>query len=104
VFAFHGYQRAIHEIVHGRANAGRFHVRGFTAEGSTTTPFAMVVRNGMSRYQRCMLALRDAARTPKGAERMLQLCTTMLARQAAYVRAHLEDLPAVRNWVWRAAA
>ncbi len=44
VFAFHGDQRAIHEIVHGRANAGRFHVRGFTAEGSMTTPFAMVVR------------------------------------------------------------
>src|SRR6266540_3468026 len=49
VFAFHGYQRAIHEIVHGRANAGRFHVRGFTAEGSTTTPFDMVVRNWMWR-------------------------------------------------------
>ncbi len=49
-------------------------------------------------------ALRYAARTSYGAERMLQLCTTMLERHAAYVREHLEDLPAVRNWVWRAAA
>jgi len=104
VFAFHGYQRAIHEIVHGRANADRFHVRGFTEEGSTTTPFDMVVRNGMSRYHLCMLALRYAARTSYGAESMLQLCTTMLERHAAYVREHLEDLPEVRNWVWRPAS
>ena len=104
VFAFHGYQRAIHEIVHGRANADRFHVRGFTEEGSTTTPFDMVVRNGMSRYHLCMLALRYAARTSYGAESMLQLCTTMLERHEAYVREHLEDLPEVRNWVWRPAS
>ena len=43
VFAFHGYQRAIHELVHGRPNAERFHVRGFMEEGTTTTPFDMVV-------------------------------------------------------------
>ncbi|MGH2388126.1 MAG: phosphoketolase family protein, partial [Chloroflexota bacterium] len=42
VFAFHGYQRAIHEIVHGRVNAERFHVRGFNEQGTTTTPFDMV--------------------------------------------------------------
>ncbi len=104
VFAVHGYQRAIHEIVHGRANADRFHVRGFTEEGSTTTPFDMVVRNGMSRYHLCMLALRYAAHTPNGAESMLQLCTTMLDRHASYVREHLEDMPEVQNWVWRAAS
>ena len=42
VFAFHGYQRAIHEILHGRPSAGRFHVRGFKEQGTTTTPFDMV--------------------------------------------------------------
>jgi xylulose-5-phosphate/fructose-6-phosphate phosphoketolase len=104
VFAFHGYQRAIHEIVHGRPNAGRFHVRGFNEEGTTTTPFDMVVRNGMSRYHLCMLALRYAARTPDGSDTMLQLCTTMLDRHAAYVREHLEDMPEVRNWLWRPAS
>lgn len=52
VFAFHGYQRALHEIVHGRVNAERFHVRGFNEQGTTTTPFDMVVLNGMSRYDR----------------------------------------------------
>jgi xylulose-5-phosphate/fructose-6-phosphate phosphoketolase len=49
VFAFHGYQRAIHEIVHGRVHAERFHVRGFNEQGTTTTPFDMTILNRMSR-------------------------------------------------------
>lgn len=44
IFAFHGYQRAIHAIVHGRTRAERFHVRGFMEEETTTTPLDMVVR------------------------------------------------------------
>jgi xylulose-5-phosphate/fructose-6-phosphate phosphoketolase len=39
VFAFHGYQRATHEIVHGHPDADRIHVRGFREQGTTTTPF-----------------------------------------------------------------
>src|SRR6059058_2972627 len=62
VFAFHGYQRAIHEIVHGHVNAERFHVRGFNEQGTTTTPFGMVVLNGMSRYHLAAEALRRAPR------------------------------------------
>ena len=50
VFAFHGYHGAIHQLVHGRPDADRFHVRGFSEEGTTTTPFDMVVRNGVDRY------------------------------------------------------
>ena len=45
IFAFHGYQRAIHEVVHGHVNTQRFHVRGFNEQGTTTTPFNMVVLN-----------------------------------------------------------
>src|SRR5579872_6925097 len=54
VFTFHGYQRAVHAIIHGRTNTERFHVRGFIDEGTTTTPFDMVVRNEMSRFHLCM--------------------------------------------------
>jgi len=61
VFAYHGYQRAIHEIVHGRAKASRFHVRGFNEQGTTTTPFDMVVLNEMSRYHLCIVALQRGA-------------------------------------------
>jgi xylulose-5-phosphate/fructose-6-phosphate phosphoketolase len=100
VFAFHGYQRAIHEIVHGRPNAQRFHVRGFNEEGTTTTPFDMVVRNGMSRYHLCIEALRHAPRMQERAAALIEECSTMLARHERYVREHLEDLPEVRDWVW----
>ena len=62
VFAFHGYPRAVHELVHARANVERFHVRGFIEEGTTTTPFDMVVKNGMSRYHLCQDALQYAPR------------------------------------------
>ena len=62
VFAFHGYQRAIHEIIHGRLNPERFHVRGFNEQGTTTTPFDMVVLNGMSRYHLAMEAIKRASR------------------------------------------
>jgi XFP-like protein len=56
----HGYQRAIHEIVHGHVDVDRFHVRGFSEQGTTTTPFDMVVLNGMSRYHLAAEALRRA--------------------------------------------
>ncbi len=58
IFAFHGYQRAMHQILHGRPSPERFHVRGFVEEGTTTTPFDMVVRNGMSRFHLCMEVIR----------------------------------------------
>src|SRR5664279_2390621 len=62
IFAFHGYQRAVHEIVHGRVNAERFHVRGFNEQGTTTTPFDMVILNNMSRFHLAIEALRRVTR------------------------------------------
>src|SRR5689334_10321707 len=53
VFAFHGYPGLLHGLLHGRPDAGRFHVRGYREEGTTTTPFDMVVLNGMSRFHLC---------------------------------------------------
>ena len=100
VFAFHGYQRAIHAIVHGRPNPERFHVRGFNEEGTTTTPFDMVVVNGMSRYHLCMEALRRARRPPARATELIAQCQAALAQHHAYSRAHLEDMPEIRDWVW----
>jgi xylulose-5-phosphate/fructose-6-phosphate phosphoketolase len=100
VFAFHGYQRAIHELIHGRPFPERFHVRGFNEEGTTTTPFDMVVRNGMSRYHLCLEALRRAPRTPAGARELQELCAEMLSRHEVYTRQQLEDMPEVRDWAW----
>ena len=62
VFAFHGYQRAIHEIVHGHPDVDRIHVRGFNEQGTTTTPFQMVVMNEMSRFHLAAEAIRRVPR------------------------------------------
>jgi xylulose-5-phosphate/fructose-6-phosphate phosphoketolase len=100
IFAFHGYQRAIHEMLHGRTNPERFHVRGFNEEGTTTTPFDMVVKNGMSRYQLSIEALR---RAPRMAARSLALrgqCRQMLTKHEEYIRKEMQDMPEVRDWVW----
>ncbi|HEX4207289.1 MAG TPA: phosphoketolase family protein [Ktedonobacteraceae bacterium] len=100
VFAFHGYQRAVHELVHGRPNTDRFHVRGFNEEGTTTTPFDMVVRNGVSRYHLCMLALQNVSRVRPLVPKLIQECEDMLSKHETYIRANLEDMPEVRDWVW----
>jgi xylulose-5-phosphate/fructose-6-phosphate phosphoketolase len=99
VFAFHGYPGAIHQLVHGRPDADRFRVRGFIEEGTTTTPFDMVVRNKVSRYHLVMDALNNARRTPPGASELKAWCEAQLAKHEAYVVEHLQDMPEVRDWV-----
>ncbi len=101
VMAFHGYARAFHQVVHGRPNAGRFHVRGYSEHGTTTTPFDMVVLNEMSRFHLVMEALRRARRVPQGAVALEQHCQEMLRRHHAYVREHFEDMPEIAQWRWR---
>ncbi len=100
VFAYHGNARAIHEIMHGRPKTPRFHVRGFIEEGTTTTPFDMVVLNGMSRYHLCIEAMRRATRVRGLTAPLIVECDDALARHKAYVRANLEEMAEVRDWVW----
>jgi xylulose-5-phosphate/fructose-6-phosphate phosphoketolase len=100
VFAFHGYPRAVHQLLHGRPGASRFHVRGFEEQGTTTTPFDMVVLNRMSRYHLALAALRHARRVPQGGEELAAHCRQMLDRHHGYIREHFEDMPEVRNWRW----
>jgi xylulose-5-phosphate/fructose-6-phosphate phosphoketolase len=100
VFAFHGYARAVHQLIHGHTDTDRFHVRGYLEEGTTTTPFDMVVLNRMSRYHLCLEALRRARRRPAGADELVHHCDEVLARHRLHVGQHFEDLPEVRDWVW----
>ena len=100
VFAFHGYQRSIHEIVHGRVNAPRFHVRGFMEQGTTTTPFNMVVLNGMSRYHLCIEALRRTERAQQKAAGLIAELEDLIRRSVAYAHQHFEDPPEIQNWTW----
>jgi len=100
VMAFHGYARAVHQLVHGRLHPGRFHVRGFKEMGTTTTPFDMVVLNRMSRYHLATEALRRSRRRPEGAAALEQHCEAMLTRHHDYIREHFEDMPEVSGWTW----
>jgi xylulose-5-phosphate/fructose-6-phosphate phosphoketolase len=100
VFAFHGYPRAVHELLHGRINPGRFHVRGFAEQGTTTTPFDMVVLNRMSRYHLVIEALRRARRIPERGHALAEFCRARLTEHGNYVREHLTDLPEIRDWRW----
>ena len=98
VFAFHGFPGAIHQLVHGRPETDRFHVRGFIEQGTTTTPFDMTVKNKVSRYHLVMDAINNAARTPPGAAELAEWCRGKLFEHYDYVVNHLEDMPEVRDW------
>jgi xylulose-5-phosphate/fructose-6-phosphate phosphoketolase len=100
VMAFHGYARAAHQLLHGRPHPGRFHVRGYNEQGTTTTPFDMVVLNRMSRYHLAMEAVRRSRRRPPGADELEDHCEAMLARHERHVREHLEDMPEIVDWSW----
>src|SRR2546430_9294072 len=100
VFSFPGYAGPVHQLPHARPNAHRFHVRGYKEEGTTTTPFDMVVLNETSRYHLCMDAIRRTRRPLPDAHERTQDCLRMLEAHRAYVHQHFEDMPEIRDWTW----
>ncbi|SHN37111.1 phosphoketolase [Rhizobacter sp. OV335] len=100
VFAFHGYPSLVHKLTYRRRNHANIHVRGYQEEGTTTTPFDMVVLNQLDRYQLAFDAIRRvprlADRVPAEAERL----KATLARHRAWVCEHGDDLPEVKDWRW----
>jgi xylulose-5-phosphate/fructose-6-phosphate phosphoketolase len=99
IFAFHGYQRALHAIVHGRPRADRFHVRGFNEQGTTTTPFQMVVLNEISRYHIAIAALQRVNRPDIPTTVLMERCRAAIDSATEYAYAHFEDPPEIQNWV-----
>jgi phosphoketolase len=99
IFAFHGYPAVVYGLLHGRPDAGRFHARGYLEEGTTTTPFDMVVLNKMSRIHLAMDAIRHAPNLVNAAE-LLAKGEDLLVKHRAYVNEHFDDLPEIRDWVW----
>jgi xylulose-5-phosphate/fructose-6-phosphate phosphoketolase len=98
IFAYHGYPWLIHRLCYRRRNHDNMHVRGYKEEGTTTTPFDMVVRNNMDRYQ---LAIDTIHRVPGlKAEDAVALFQSKLAEHKQYVASHGEDMPEVQNWRW----
>ena len=100
VFAYHGYPSLVHKLTYRRRNHPNIHVRGYKEEGTTTTPFDMVVRNNVDRFQ---LAIDSLARLPEWEARSasaVEAFRAKLASHAAYVVEHGEDLPEIQNWRW----
>ena len=100
VFAFHGYPGVVHQLIHGRPDTDRFHVRGYVEEGTTTTPFDMVVLNHMSRIDLARDAVRYSPRLAGRQAALFARADEMLAQHRAYVTEHFEDLPEIRDWTW----
>ena len=98
IFAFHGYVSIIHDLVHGRPEPERFHVRGYMEEGTTTTPFDMTVLNNISRFQ---LAIAAIFRSRIGnASHVIHLFEQKLEEHHHFIREHLDDMPEIKNWTW----
>jgi xylulose-5-phosphate/fructose-6-phosphate phosphoketolase len=100
VFAYHGYPWLIHRLTYRRANHMNLHVRGYKEEGTTTTPFDMVMLNDLDRFH---LVIDVLDRVPGLATTHAHLRQEMIdARLAAraYTRAHGEDDPQIGKWVW----
>lgn len=100
LFCFHGYAGVIHQLVHGRPDVDRFHVRGFQEEGTTTTPFDMVVRNKTDRYSLVIDAINNTRRTIRGGADLKRWCETQRERHEEYKVEHLEDMPEILDWVF----
>jgi xylulose-5-phosphate/fructose-6-phosphate phosphoketolase len=102
IFAFHGYQGIIHQLTYKRHNHDNFHVRGYREEGTTTTPFDMVVLNNLDRYQLALDAIRRVPRLAAEVDRAEARYWTTMQRHKLYVSEHGEDMPEVQGWKWEA--
>ena len=102
IFAYHGYPLLIHRLTYRRANHPNIHVRGYKEEGTTTTPFDMVMLNDLDRFH---LVMDVIDRVPGLVERASHLRQHMIderLRHRAYTREHGDDPPELRDWTWPA--
>ncbi|HVV92983.1 MAG TPA: phosphoketolase family protein [Hyphomicrobiales bacterium] len=100
IFAFHGYPTLIHRLTYRRAGHDNFHVHGYQEEGTTTTPFDMVVLNRLDRYHLAGAVLDVVPGLGSPAAYFRQFLRDRLNAHHDYVRAHGEDMPEVAEWRW----
>jgi xylulose-5-phosphate/fructose-6-phosphate phosphoketolase len=100
VFAFHGYPWLIHRLTYRRTNHSNLHVRGYIEEGTTTTPFDMVVLNRLDRFHLAELAVERVPRLQFMVARVKQFVRDKLIDHKHYITTYGEDMPEIRNWKW----
>ncbi|HXA44646.1 MAG TPA: phosphoketolase family protein [Candidatus Angelobacter sp.] len=101
IFAFHGYPWLIHRLTYRRTNHRNLHVRGYKEEGTTTTPFDMVVLNDLDRFHLVNDVLDRVPGLCARAAYAKQFIRDKLMDHKTYIDQHGEDLPEVRNWKWQ---
>ncbi len=104
IFAFHGYPWLIHRLTYRRKNHVNLHVRGYKEEGTTTTPFDMVVRNDLDRFHLVQDVIDRVPSLGARAAHVRQLMSDKLVEHTRYTRQHGEDMPEVRSWRWSQAS
>jgi xylulose-5-phosphate/fructose-6-phosphate phosphoketolase len=100
IFAYHGYPWLIHRLTYRRTGHANLHVRGYIEEGTTTTPFDMVVLNNMDRFHLVMDVIDRVPGLSRTAAWLRQEMVDTRIRHWAWTREHGEDLPEVAGWAW----
>jgi xylulose-5-phosphate/fructose-6-phosphate phosphoketolase len=100
IFAYHGYPWLIHRLTYRRANHPNIHVRGYMEEGTTTTPFDMVMLNNLDRFHLVMDVIDRVPALGAKAAHIRQLMVDQRLKHRLYTRDHGEDSPDIRDWVW----
>jgi xylulose-5-phosphate/fructose-6-phosphate phosphoketolase len=100
IFAYHGYPWLIHRLTYSRHGHDNMHVRGYIEEGTTTTPFDMVMLNDLDRFHLVIDVIDRVPGLASAAGHLRQLMTDERIRCRAYTRSHGEDAPEIRDWAW----
>ena len=103
IFAYHGYPWLIHRLTYRRTNHPNLHVRGYKEEGTTTTPFDMVVRNDLDRYHLVMDVIDRVPALGYRAAHVKQAMRDRRIEHRAYIERHGDDMPEIRDWTWKGA-
>ena len=100
LFAYHGYPWLIHRLAYRRANHANLHVRGYKEEGTTTTPFDMVVLNDLDRFHLVSDVMDRVPKMRARAPHIKQAMRDRLVEHKEYIERHGEDMPEIRDWKW----
>lgn len=100
IFAFHGYPWLIHRLTYRRTNHKNLHVRGYKEEGTTTTPFDMVVRNDLDRFHLVNDVIDRVPKLGYRAAYVKQMLYNRLIEHKHYITKYGEDMPEIRDWMW----
>ena len=100
IFAYHGYPWLIHRLTYRRANHHHLHVRGYKEEGTTTTPFDMVMLNDLDRFHLVMDVIDRVPSLGSHVAAVRQAMVDLRLAARTYTRRHGDDMPEIRDWAW----